>query len=184
MVISQISWGSVLIWWVSNPQTFIMFLSLCFFFRWKKCPPEKNFHDKLQQHRNGSSFSSTPKAGILFNDPWILMNKKLKFSSEKMKPWTPAPVRSLPIAGQHESWPQIFTDWCFFIMWSAQNQPLMYDQLDQFNIDTLRKTNIAMENPPFWWYLPGKIGIFMGELLVSGRVIYSTMNSEFSLPAF
>ncbi len=19
-----------------------------------------------------------------------------------------------------------------------------------------------MENPPFWWYLPGKMGIFMG----------------------
>ena len=29
----------------------------------------------------------------------------------------------------------------------------------------------AMENPAFWWYLPGKMGIFMGELLVSGRVI-------------
>ena len=27
---------------------------------------------------------------------------------------------------------------------------------------TLPETNIAMENPPFWWYLPGKIGIFMG----------------------
>ncbi len=28
--------------------------------------------------------------------------------------------------------------------------------------DTLPETNIAMENPPFWWYLPGKIVIFMG----------------------
>ena len=27
---------------------------------------------------------------------------------------------------------------------------------------TLPKTNIAMENPPFWWYLQGNIGIFMG----------------------
>ncbi len=27
---------------------------------------------------------------------------------------------------------------------------------------TLPKTNIAMENPPFWWYLQGTIGIFMG----------------------
>ena len=26
-----------------------------------------------------------------------------------------------------------------------------------------------MENPPLWWYLPGKMGIFMGEQLVSGR---------------
>ena len=27
---------------------------------------------------------------------------------------------------------------------------------------TLPETNIAMENPPIWWYLPGKMGIFMG----------------------
>ena len=33
----------------------------------------------------------------------------------------------------------------------------------------LPETNIAMENPPFWWYLPRKMGIVMGELLVSGR---------------
>ena len=24
------------------------------------------------------------------------------------------------------------------------------------------ETNIALENPPFWWYLPVKMGIFMG----------------------
>ena len=35
---------------------------------------------------------------------------------------------------------------------------------------TLPESNIAMENPPFWWYLPGKMVILMGELLVSGRV--------------
>ncbi len=35
-------------------------------------------------------------------------------------------------------------------------------------VPTLPKTNIAMENPPFWWNLLGNIGIFMGELLVSG----------------
>ena len=28
---------------------------------------------------------------------------------------------------------------------------------------TLPETNIAMENPPFWWYLPGTMGIFMGN---------------------
>ena len=28
-----------------------------------------------------------------------------------------------------------------------------------------------LENPPFWWYLPWKMGIFMGELLVYQRVI-------------
>ena len=27
---------------------------------------------------------------------------------------------------------------------------------------TLPKTNIAIENPPFWWYLQGNMGIFMG----------------------
>ena len=27
---------------------------------------------------------------------------------------------------------------------------------------TLPKTNIAMENPPFWWNLQGNMGIFMG----------------------
>ena len=27
-----------------------------------------------------------------------------------------------------------------------------------------------MVNSPCWWYLPGKMAIFMGELLVSGRV--------------
>ena len=30
------------------------------------------------------------------------------------------------------------------------------------SMDALPATNIAMENPPFWWYLPGKMGIFMG----------------------
>ena len=27
---------------------------------------------------------------------------------------------------------------------------------------TLPETNIALENPPFWWYLPGNLGIFYG----------------------
>ena len=30
------------------------------------------------------------------------------------------------------------------------------------HIDTLPETNVAMENPQFYWYLPGKMGIFMG----------------------
>jgi len=29
-------------------------------------------------------------------------------------------------------------------------------------VNTLPETNIAMENPPFGWYLPGKMVIFMG----------------------
>ena len=31
-----------------------------------------------------------------------------------------------------------------------------------FRVITLPETNIAMENPSFWWYLPGKMWIFMG----------------------
>ena len=34
-----------------------------------------------------------------------------------------------------------------------------------------------MEKPPFWWYLPGKIGIFMGELLVYQRVLFVQQRS-------
>ena len=35
--------------------------------------------------------------------------------------------------------------------------------------NTLPETNIAMENSPLWWYLPGKMG-FSWAMLVSGRV--------------
>ena len=34
---------------------------------------------------------------------------------------------------------------------------------------TLLSTNMAMENPQFWWYLPGKMG-FSWAMLVSGMV--------------
>ena len=37
----------------------------------------------------------------------------------------------------------------------------IYDQ-GIIHVYTLPETNIAMENSPFWWYLPGKMGIFMG----------------------
>ena len=40
---------------------------------------------------------------------------------------------------------------------------------------TLPETNIAMENPQFWWYLPGKMG-FSWAMLVSGRVWRRTKN--------
>ena len=40
---------------------------------------------------------------------------------------------------------------------------------------TLPETNIAMENLPFWWYLPGKMG-FSWAMLVSGRVPTQTMH--------
>ena len=42
------------------------------------------------------------------------------------------------------------TWWCFFLL-------LVYPPWN-----TLPETHIATENPPFWWYLPGKMGIFMG----------------------
>ena len=45
---------------------------------------------------------------------------------------------------------------------------------------TLPETNTAHENPAFWWYLPGKMGIFMGEMLVSGRVLLH--GSGYQLP--
>ena len=44
---------------------------------------------------------------------------------------------------------------------------------------TLPETNIAMENPAFWWYLPRKDGIFMGEVLVSGRVFHLLISGVF-----
>ncbi len=38
-------------------------------------------------------------------------------------------------------------------------------------MSTLPETNIAMENPQIWWYLPGKMGIFKGYVsLQEGRV--------------
>ena len=37
---------------------------------------------------------------------------------------------------------------------------------------TLRKTNIAMDNPPFWWYFPGKTGTFYGYVsLPDGKIL-------------
>ena len=42
---------------------------------------------------------------------------------------------------------------------------------------TLPETNIAMENPPFWWYLPGKMGIFMGYVSFrEGNLYFSCWN--------
>ena len=40
----------------------------------------------------------------------------------------------------------------------------LFKKRDPYNglWNTLPETNVAMENPPFYWYLPGKMGIFMG----------------------
>ena len=40
---------------------------------------------------------------------------------------------------------------------------------------TLPETNIAMENPPVWWYLPGKMEIFMGYVSFREGKLKSTV---------
>ena len=47
-----------------------------------------------------------------------------------------------------------------------------------FQKDTLPETNIAMENPQVWWYLPGKMG-FSRAMLVSGRVFFPGIGHMF-----
>ena len=42
---------------------------------------------------------------------------------------------------------------------TSESQPCVWIFLRCTN---LKLTYIAMENPPFWWYSPGKMGIFMG----------------------
>ena len=45
---------------------------------------------------------------------------------------------------------------------------------EKFQKSTLPKTNIAMENPPFWWYLQGNMVIFMGYVSFrEGNIISS-----------
>ena len=43
--------------------------------------------------------------------------------------------------------------WTYGPSWMPSNSQMVI---------TLPETNIAMENPPFWWYFSGKMGIFMG----------------------
>ncbi len=64
----------------------------------------------------------------------------------------------------------IYMSYWFGLWWNNINQcfKLMVCGGDLFFF-TLPKTNIAHENPPFWWYLPGKMG-FSWAMLVSGRV--------------
>ena len=58
-------------------------------------------------------------------------------------------------------------------------------------LGTLPETNIAMENPPFWWYLPGKMGIFMGyvsfregSMKHSQTIQQMSYNLEIGIPPF
>ena len=55
-------------------------------------------------------------------------------------------------------------------------------QIQMLWVVTLPETTIAMENPLCWWYIPGKIGIFTGKQLVSGRVHPRKWN-KYSKPA-
>ena len=48
---------------------------------------------------------------------------------------------------------KILFGWCFLMSSLV---------LEKLRILTLPETNIAIENPPFWWYLQGNMGIFMG----------------------
>ena len=53
--------------------------------------------------------------------------------------------------------------------------------------DTLQESNIAMENPPFWWYLPGKMGMWMGyvsfrEDRFSSWVVSTPFNRGYNTP--
>ena len=42
---------------------------------------------------------------------------------------------------------------------------------------TLPATNIAMENPLFWWYLLGKMGMFMGYVSFREGSCYTLLGS-------
>ena len=47
---------------------------------------------------------------------------------------------------------------------------------------TLPETNIAHKNPPFWWYLPGKMGILMGYVSFrEGRCIRPVIKSGINM---
>ena len=45
--------------------------------------------------------------------------------------------------------------------WARNTRVCLWGRTNEYE-DTLPETNIAMENPPCWWYLPGKMVIFMG----------------------
>ena len=55
----------------------------------------------------------------------------------------------------------------FKTYWLFDGSEIRRSPVDMVN--TLPETNIAMENPPFGWYLPGRWG-FSWAMLVSGRV--------------
>ena len=45
----------------------------------------------------------------------------------------------------------LLTMWILSLFWKCK-----------VSVYTLPETNIAIENPPFWWYLQGNMGIFTG----------------------
>ena len=48
--------------------------------------------------------------------------------------------------------------------------PLLFFEVCLYLLHSLVNQHVVMENPPFWWYLPGKMGIFHGDVLVYRRV--------------
>ena len=56
------------------------------------------------------------------------------------------------------SWYHYSCSIVFFLIYLPIHEWLIF----MGHLGTLPKTNIAMENPPFWWNLQGNIGIFMG----------------------
>ncbi len=62
------------------------------------------------------------------------------------------------LSGNESSEPSInFQGLLLFVFREANITEMQYHEHS-----TLPKTNIVMENPPFWWYLQGNMGIFMG----------------------
>ena len=63
---------------------------------------------------------------------------------------------------------------CLKFAHSKGEMILLPNVVVKFDQITLPETNVAHENPPFWWYLPGKMGIFMGYVSFrEGRYFYS-----------
>ena len=78
------------------------------------------------------------------------------FSKIGIEPW---PQKCMQICGSSQYNVQHST-------WSVSVVPVQICPLERPPkkgiSTTLPETNIAHEHPPFWWYLPGNMGIFMG----------------------
>ena len=76
-----------------------------------------------------------------------------------------APVDAVDIGGivKRRGGPWVACYWsCGEAIVTKKRPPKDLCHFTKLVASTLPKTNIAMENPPFWWYLQGNMGIFMG----------------------